>query len=37
MIGVISHVAAMQERIAVQIKVHKAVGMGYSQITLSSD
>ena len=37
MIGVISHVAAMKERIAVQIKVHKAVGMGYSQITLSSD
>lgn len=37
MIGVISHVEAMKERIAVQIRVHKAVGMGYSQISLSAE
>ena len=30
MIGVISHVEALKERIAVQLKVHKGVGMGYS-------
>ncbi|MDM8347496.1 SbcC/MukB-like Walker B domain-containing protein [Pseudomonas sp. sp1636] len=30
MIGVISHVEAMKERIPVQLKVHKGVGMGYS-------
>jgi exonuclease SbcC len=32
MIGVISHVEAMKERIAVQLKVHKSVGMGYSAL-----
>jgi exonuclease SbcC len=31
-IGVISHVEAMKERIPVQLKVHKGVGMGYSQL-----
>ncbi len=30
MIGVISHVEALKERIPVQLKVHKAVGLGYS-------
>ena len=30
MIGVISHVEAMKERIPLQLKVHKGVGMGYS-------
>ena len=30
MIGIISHVEALKERIAVQLKVHKGVGMGYS-------
>ena len=30
MIGVISHVEAMKERIPVQLKVHKGVGLGYS-------
>ena len=30
MIGVISHVEALKERIPVQLKVHKQVGMGYS-------
>ena len=30
MIGVISHVEALKERIPVQLKVHKAIGMGYS-------
>ncbi len=30
MIGVISHVEAMKERIPVQLRVHKGVGMGYS-------
>ncbi|MBS7663686.1 AAA family ATPase [Pseudomonas lalucatii] len=30
MIGVISHVEALKERIPVQLKVYKAVGMGYS-------
>jgi DNA repair protein SbcC/Rad50 len=29
-IGVISHVEALKERIPVQLKVHKSVGMGYS-------
>ncbi|MCY1506885.1 exonuclease SbcC [compost metagenome] len=32
MIGVISHVEAMKERIPVQLKVHKGVGMGYSRL-----
>ena len=32
MIGVISHVEALKERIAVQLKVHKSVGMGYSAL-----
>ncbi len=32
MIGVISHVEAMKERISVQIKVHKGDGMGYSRL-----
>lgn len=36
MIGVISHVAAMQERIAVQIKVKKVNGLGYSSLHLPS-
>lgn len=31
-IGVISHVEALKERIAVQLKVHKGVGMGYSRL-----
>lgn len=30
MIGVISHVEALKERIPVQLKVHKGIGMGYS-------
>ncbi|MFG0721864.1 SbcC/MukB-like Walker B domain-containing protein [Pseudomonas sp. GLN_6] len=32
MIGVISHVEALKERIPVQLKVHKSVGMGYSTL-----
>ncbi|MCL1036631.1 AAA family ATPase [Shewanella submarina] len=32
MIGVISHVEAMKERIPVQIKVRKMTGLGYSQL-----
>ncbi len=28
----ISHVEALKERIPVQLKVHKGVGMGYSQL-----
>ncbi|WP_339510840.1 SbcC/MukB-like Walker B domain-containing protein [Pseudomonas sp. RL_15y_Pfl2_60] len=32
MIGVISHVEALKERIPVQLKVHKGVGMGYSTL-----
>jgi exonuclease SbcC len=32
MIGIISHVEALKERIPVQLKVHKAVGMGYSAL-----
>lgn len=32
MIGIISHVDALKERIPVQIKVHKAEGMGYSRL-----
>ncbi|MEX6501288.1 AAA family ATPase [Pseudomonas zhanjiangensis] len=32
MIGVISHVEALKERIPVQLKVHKGVGMGYSAL-----
>ncbi|RJG10311.1 exonuclease subunit SbcC [Pseudomonas cavernicola] len=32
MIGIISHVEALKERIPVQLKVHKAVGMGYSSL-----
>ncbi|MGI2260198.1 AAA family ATPase [Shewanella sp. GXUN23E] len=32
MIGVISHVEAMKERIPVQIKVRKMAGLGYSQL-----
>ncbi|MHA6494181.1 SbcC/MukB-like Walker B domain-containing protein [Pseudomonas borbori] len=30
MIGVISHIEALKERIPVQLKVHKGLGMGYS-------
>ncbi|WP_439861145.1 AAA family ATPase [Pseudomonas sp. MBLB4136] len=30
MIGVISHVEALKERIPVQLKVHKGIGLGYS-------
>ncbi|WP_115719900.1 exonuclease subunit SbcC [Gallaecimonas mangrovi] len=32
MIGVISHVEALKERIPVQLKVHKGAGMGYSKL-----
>ncbi|TBU80798.1 exonuclease subunit SbcC [Pseudomonas daroniae] len=32
MIGVISHVEALKERVAVQLKVNKGVGMGYSSL-----
>lgn len=32
MIGVISHVEAMKERIPVQINVHKGAGLGFSQL-----
>ncbi|MBD9397520.1 AAA family ATPase [Pseudomonas sp. PDM11] len=32
MIGVISHVEALKERVAVQLKVNKGVGMGYSTL-----
>jgi exonuclease SbcC len=32
MIGVISHVEALKERIPVQLKVHKSVGLGYSAL-----
>ena len=32
MIGVISHVEALKERVAVQLKVSKGVGMGYSSL-----
>ena len=32
MIGIISHVEALKERIPVQIKVSKGVGMGYSRL-----
>lgn len=32
MIGVISHVEALKERVAVQLKVSKGVGMGYSTL-----
>ncbi|OWJ94024.1 chromosome segregation protein SMC [Pseudomonas sp. A46] len=32
MIGVISHVEALKERIPVQLRVHKGVGMGYSRL-----
>ncbi|SNS18418.1 SbcC/MukB-like Walker B domain-containing protein [Pseudomonas segetis] len=32
MIGVISHVEALKERIPVQLKVHKGVGMGHSTL-----
>jgi exonuclease SbcC len=32
MIGVISHVEALKERIPVQLKVHKGVGLGYSAL-----
>ncbi|CAD5108011.1 exonuclease subunit SbcC [Zestomonas carbonaria] len=32
MIGVISHVEALKERIPVQLRVHKGVGLGYSRL-----
>ncbi len=32
MIGIISHVEALKERIPVQLKVHKSVGLGYSAL-----
>ncbi|MDD1509202.1 SbcC/MukB-like Walker B domain-containing protein [Pseudomonas sp. CNPSo 3701] len=32
MVGVISHVEALKERVAVQLKVNKGVGMGYSTL-----
>lgn len=32
MIGVISHVEAMKERIPVQVKVHKGAGLGFSRL-----
>ncbi|QBL10643.1 exonuclease subunit SbcC [Rheinheimera sp. D18] len=36
MIGIISHVDALKQRISVQIKVEKQQGLGYSQIKISS-
>jgi DNA repair protein SbcC/Rad50 len=36
MIGIISHVDALKQRIAIQIKVQKQQGLGYSQIGISS-
>lgn len=36
MIGIISHVEALKERIALQIKVEKQQGLGYSQIRIVS-
>jgi exonuclease SbcC len=36
MIGIISHVEALKERIALQIKVEKQQGLGYSQIRVVS-
>lgn len=36
MIGIISHVDALKERIALQIKVEKQQGLGYSQIRVVS-
>lgn len=35
MIGIISHVEALKQRISVQIKVEKQQGLGYSQIRIS--
>lgn len=32
MIGVISHVDALKERIPVQLRVKKGVGLGYSEL-----
>ncbi|WP_304638731.1 AAA family ATPase [Pseudomonas sp.] len=32
MIGIISHVEALKERIPVQVRVHKAAGLGYSTL-----
>ncbi|MBZ9613130.1 exonuclease subunit SbcC [Rheinheimera maricola] len=36
MIGIISHVEALKERIAVQVKVDKQQGLGFSQISVVS-
>jgi exonuclease SbcC len=36
MIGVISHVEALKERIPVQIRVRKRAGLGYSDIEVTS-
>ena len=36
MIGVISHVEALKERIPAQIRVEKAAGIGYSQLRISA-
>ena len=34
MIGVISHVEALKERIPAQIRVEKAAGIGYSRLVI---
>ncbi|MEG2046924.1 MAG: hypothetical protein RR100_08765, partial [Comamonas sp.] len=34
MIGVISHVEALKERIPAQIRVEKAAGIGYSKLVI---
>lgn len=36
MIGIISHVETLKQRVSVQIKVEKQHGLGYSQISISS-
>ena len=36
MIGIISHVEALKERIAVQVRVEKGGGVGHSRLVVSS-